>query len=88
MCCSKITILDLSSFDTSSVTKMGGMFYLAGSLKTIYVSNLWNTSKVTNSENMFNSCSSLKGAVSYNSTKVDVTMANYTTGYLTYKANN
>ena len=37
---------------------------------------------------MFNSCSSLKGAVSYNSTKVDVTMANYTTGYLTYKANN
>ena len=43
---------------------------------------------VTSSENMFNNCSSLKGAVSYNSTKTDISMANYTTGYLTYKANN
>ncbi len=33
MNCSKIMILDLSSFDTSSVTYMDGMFYLASSLK-------------------------------------------------------
>ena len=86
--CSSLTSLDLSSFNTSSVTNMKGMFYLASSLKTIYVSNLWNTSKVTSSTNMFYNCTSLVGAVPFDSTKVDVTMANYTTGYLTYKANN
>ena len=88
MYCSKITILDLSSFDTSSVTEMDGMFYLAGSLKTIYASDLWNTSKVTGSTNMFGNCSSLQGKIPFDSTKTDVTMANYTTGYLTYKSNN
>ena len=80
--------MDLSSFDTSSVTGMGGMFYLAGSLKTIYVSDLWNTSKVTSSTNMFIACKLLVGAIPFDSTKIDVTMANYTTGYLTYKSNN
>ncbi len=88
MNCSKIMILDLSSFDTSSVTGMGGMFYLAGSLKTIYVSDLWNTSKVTSSTNMFQNCNSLVGAVPFDRTKIDISMANYTTGYLTYKSNN
>ena len=88
MYCSKITILDLSSFDTSSVTYMDRMFYLASSLKTIYASDLWNTSKVTGSTNMFGSCSSLQGKIPFDSTKTDVTMANYTTGYLTYKSNN
>ncbi len=87
MSCFKITILDLSSFDTSSVTEMGGMFYLAGSLKTIYVSDLWNTSKVTGSTNMFGNCSSLQGKIPFDSTKTDISMANYTTGYLTYKSN-
>lgn len=86
--CSSLINLDLSTFNTLNVEDMYYMFNACSSLKTIYVSNLWNTSKVTSSENMFNSCSSLKGAVSYNSTKVDVTMANYATGYLTYKANN
>ena len=37
---------------------------------------------------MFNTCTSLVGAVPYDSTKIDKTMANYTTGYLTYKSNN
>ena len=63
------------------------MFMIATKLKTIYVSNLWNTSNVTNSTNMFRSCTSLSGAVPFDSTKIDVSMANYTTGYLTYKAN-
>jgi len=63
------------------------MFMIATKLKTIYVSNLWNTSNVTNSTNMFHSCTSLSGAVPFDSTKIDVSMANYTTGYLTYKAN-
>ena len=86
--CSSLTILDLSSFNTSNVTNMAGMFYNCGSLKTIYVSDLWNTSKVTSSTNMFANCTSLQGAVPFDRSKTDVTMANYTTGYLTYKSNN
>ena len=85
--CKLITSLDLSSFNTSKVTSMSQMFFLSSKLKTIYVSNLWNTSNVTNSTNMFRSCTSLSGAVPFDSTKIDVSMANYTTGYLTYKAN-
>ena len=85
--CKLITSLDLSSFNTSKVTSMSQMFFLSSKLKTIYVSNLWNTSNVTNSTNMFRSCTSLSGAVPFDSSKRDVTMANYTTGYLTYKSN-
>ena len=44
-------------------------------------------SNVTNSVNMFYNCSSLTGAVPFDSTKIDASMANYTTGYLTYKKN-
>ena len=86
--CSNLTALDLSSFNISNVTNTSQMFMLATKLKTIYVSDLWNTSKVTSSTNMFHSCTSLVGVVSYDSSKEDVTMANYTTGYLTYKSNN
>ena len=86
--CSSLTSLDLSNFNTNNVTNMYSMFAFCKNIKTIYVSDLWNTSNVTSSSLMFHSCTSLSGAVSYNSTKVDVTMANYTTGYLTYKANN
>ena len=86
--CTKLTSLDLSNFNTSKVTNMGYMFVNCSKLKTIYVSDLWNTSSVTSSTNMFSSCTSLVGAVSYDSTKTDISMANYTTGYLTYKSNN
>ncbi|MDY4858932.1 MAG: BspA family leucine-rich repeat surface protein [Bacilli bacterium] len=88
--CENLTKLDLSNFDTSKVTKTGspyGMFYGCSNLKTIYVSDLWNMSNVTNSENMFRDCRLLTGAVPFDSTKTDATMANYTTGYLTYKKN-
>ena len=61
------------------------------SLKTIYVSDLWDISKVTRQRNMadrmFSGCVSLVGAISYDSSKDDQTYANYTTGYLTYKSN-
>ena len=86
--CKLITSLDLTSFNTSKVTIMSQMFFLISKLKTIYVSNLWNTSNVTNSTNMFRSCTSLSGAIPFDSSKTDVSMANYTTGYLTYKSNN
>lgn len=88
--CENLTKLDLSNFDTSKVTKTGspyGMFYGCSNLKTIYVSDLWNMSNVTNSENMFRDCRLLTGAVPFDSTKTDASMANYTNGYLTYKKN-
>ena len=84
--CNSLTKLDLSSLDTSNVTTMYGMFAFCKNLKTIYVSDKWNTSNVTNSNLMFHSCTFLVGAVPFDSTKTDVSMANYTNGYLTYKA--
>ena len=86
--CSALTSLDLSGFDTSNVTDMREMFSGCSALRKIYVSNLWSTSAVTgsNSSKMFNGCSKLSGAISYSSSKIDATYANYTTGYLTYKA--
>ena len=86
--CSSLVNLNLSSFNTSNVTNMQGMFAFCKNIKTIYVSDLWNTSNVTSSSLMFHSCTSLSGAVSYDNTKTDISMANYTTGYLTYKSNN
>ena len=86
--CSSLVNLNLSSFNTSNVTNMYSMFAFCKNIKTIYVSDLWNTSNVTSSSLMFHFCTSLSGAVSYDNTKTDVTMANYTTGYLTYKSNN
>ena len=86
--CSNLTSLDVSTFDTSKVTNMNAMFAYCNMLKTIYVSNKWNTSNVTSSNNMFLNCTSLVGAVPFDSSKTDVSMANYTNGYLTYKSNN
>ena len=86
--CKALKSLDLTSFDTSKVTNMASMFGYCSSLKTIYISNIWNVTSVTNGDSMFYNCTSLVGAVPFNSTKIDITMANYTTGYLTYKSNN
>ena len=77
--CSSLISLDLSNFNTSKVTIMTGIFFGCTYLKTIYVSELWNTSSLTSSDSMFYNCSSLTGAVPFDSTKTDVSMANYTT---------
>ena len=55
---SVIEKLDLSSFNTSSVTNMGNMFSVCSSLTTLNLSG-FNTSSVTNMGNMFFECSSL-----------------------------
>ena len=81
--CSNITLLDLSKFDTSNVARMAGMFYNCQKLTTIYCEQNWNNSNITNSADMFSSCTNLKGAISYDSTKVDINYANPTTGYFT-----
>ena len=80
-----LKVLDLSSFDTSKVTNIGRMFLNSNNLVTIYVSDLWNISNVTAASRMFEGCTSLKGAVPYDSSKTDASMANYTNGYLTKK---
>ena len=54
--CSALTNLDLSSFDTSNVTKMNAMFQSCGVLATIYVTEgKWITSQAKTSS-MFTNC--------------------------------
>ncbi len=71
------TTLDLSIFNTSNVTDMRQMFERSINLKTIYVSNKFNTDKVTYSTNMFSGCTNLVGGAGtkYNSSYVDKTYA-------------
>jgi len=85
--CTSLTSLDVSSFDTRNVENMYSMFYNCSKLMTIYANTDWNTNNVSDSEDMFYGCTKLVGAVPYDSTKIDVTMANPTTGYFTYKTN-
>ena len=86
--------IDLSSFDTSKVTKMGSMFRYNYNLKTIYVSDKWNTNNVTISAFMFKDTTNIHGGegTTYNSSKVDKEYARVdggpsssTPGYLTLK---
>ena len=50
--CSKLTSLDVSDFDTSSVTNMSSMFSSCSKLTSLDLSN-FNTSSVTNMSYMF-----------------------------------
>ena len=86
--CYYLTELDLSNFDTSSLTSTVNMFYVCSNLKTIYVSDKWINDKITSSSWMFNSCNNLSGAINYDSTKTDITYANYDTGYFTFRNHN
>ena len=83
--CYNLKELDLSNFNTSKVTDMRFMFYKNALLTTIYVSDEWTIDKVTDDTLMFDGCTSLKGAVEYNPSKINKSMANITTGYLTLK---
>ena len=74
---SKATTLDLNNFDTSKVTNMSYMFSSSTNLKTIYVSNKFNTNAVTSSTDMFYGCTKLIGGAGtkYNSSYIDKTYA-------------
>ena len=74
---SKLSIIDLSAFDTSNVTNMGYMFSNVGNLKTIYVSDKFNTNNVTSGNSMFTGSTKLIGGsgTTYNSSYVDKTYA-------------
>ena len=56
--CFDIISIDLSNFDTSSVTNMEFMFSCCSSLTSLDLSN-FNTQKVTDMKNMFYNCNSL-----------------------------
>ena len=84
--CYSLTSLDLSNFDTQNVTNMYGMFYGCVNLATIYASDKFVTTACSYYERMFSGCEKLVGAVPYDENKVGKEMANYTTGYFTYKA--
>lgn len=97
--------LDLSSFNTSKVTTMRDMFYAGISttdtleeyqsavpkLKTIYVSNSWNTSNIATTEALFTNNVNLVGGngTIFNSSNLTVIYAcidtSTTPGYLTLK---
>ena len=59
--CSKLTSLDLSSFNTTKVTNMDYMFFSCTNLRTICVGSGWSTAAVTTSFYMFYGCTSLVG---------------------------
>ena len=84
--CSALTTLDLSNFDTQNVTDMNSMFWRCSALTTIYASDKFVTTAFKYGGSMFANCTNLVGAVPYDKNKKGKEMANYTTGYFTYKA--
>lgn len=80
--CSSLTSLDLSNFKTEKVQDMRAMFRGCNSLQNIYCNDTWTCSR---SWEMFLGCTSLQGAVAYDSSKTDASMANPETGYFTKK---
>ena len=84
--CSALQTLDLSNFNTQNVTDMSWMFSGCKALTTIYASEKFVTTACDYDNYMFKDCTNIVGAVPYNENKVGKEMANYTTGYFTYKA--
>ena len=80
--CQNLTSLNLSNFNTENVKYMSAMFYECNSLQTIYCNKTWTCS---DSWFMFYGCTSLQGAVPYDKSKTDASMANPNTGYFTKK---
>ena len=93
MDCRGLTSLDLSGFNTPNGENMSGMFNGCYDLTTIYVSDKFVTTKVSDGTDMFYGCTSLKGAIKYEDSSYgypeysegnnDHTYANYKTGYFT-----
>ena len=81
--CSTLESLDLSLFNTEKVTTMNRMFAFNENITTIYVSDQFVTTALTNDEDIFINCSKLKGAIEYEYGKGGKEFANYTTGYFT-----
>ena len=96
--CNNLITADLSKFDMSNVIVTASMFNQCYNLTTIYVSNTWNVSNVTNSSSMFSDCRSLKGGgnpqtiydenhIDKEYARIDGGVNSATPGYLTLKTN-
>ena len=90
--CITLTRLDLSSFNTAKVTKMGQMFMWCSNMVSIYVDDGWNTDAVTNDYCMFDECTSIRGdmGTTYDPAHVDKAYAHLdggptNPGYLSMK---
>ena len=83
--CSSLSTLDLSGFNTANVRYMGMMFCNCSKLTTIYASSKFTISAGTSSLHMFLECTSLVGAIKYDSSKTDASYANTTNGYFSIK---
>ena len=86
--CSNLTLLNVSNFNTQNVASMDKMFGNCLNLVTIYASDKFVTTAYLPIETdaMFWGCKKLVGAVPYDPNRIGKEMANYTTGYFTYKA--
>ncbi len=83
--CQVLSSLDLSNFNTTKVTDMSGMFSGCSMLQTIYVSDDFVVTGITNDsykKDLFTGCEALKGALpKYEDTMTSSDYANYKTGY-------
>lgn len=83
--CSSLQTLDLSSFNTRLAGSVNYLFDGCSALQTIYVSEDFIIPYRVKSSNMFRDCHLLKGAISFEPSKINETYANYGLGYLTKK---
>ena len=88
---SSLEWVDLSSFNTSKLLETYSMFDGCTQLKTVYVGDGWDMSKVTNHGSMFSGCSSLVGGNGSTVAKLGAVDKTYacvdtpeTPGYLTH----
>ena len=81
--CQVLSSLDLSNFNTTKVTDMSGMFSGCSMLQTIYVSDDFVVTGITNDsykKDLFTGCEALPAYVDTNTSS---DYANYKTGYFT-----
>ena len=82
--CTGLKTIDISNFNTQAVKNMDSMFGYCTNLATIYVGENFVTTNARSSNNMFDNCQLLKGALpEYNANKTNHKFANYKTGYFT-----
>ena len=80
--CTGLKTIDISNFNTQAVKNMKSMFRYCTNLATIYVGENFVTTNARYSDNMFDNCQLLKGALpEYKVNKTDCRFANYKTGY-------
>jgi surface protein len=86
----KLTTLDLSSFNTASAKVIYSMFNGNQLLETIYVGDGWNMSQATSYNNLFDNCINLVGgngtAYAGSGLQYACVDTQETPGYLTYKS--